>query len=83
MAKFDLSAELKANPPKGCPTGIMQHPRVQTWLRTLLDLRAQGFPVTNTYIAEKLTKGARTEGLIPSDAFINEQHVRRFLAKRG
>lgn len=81
MPKFDLQAELKAHPPKSPgPATALDHPRVAEWLEALLALRAKT-PITFGYIADKLTKGARMEGIIPPTAVISDYAVRRRVRK--
>src|SRR5574342_19806 len=74
--KFDLAAEVKASPPKVWKKpSPFDHPRVQEWLNQLLVMRDNVPGISNRYIAEKLTKGARTAGTIPPTAFITESAV--------
>lgn len=82
--KFDLEADVKADPPKvwKAPSPL-DHPRMQEWLHQLLSLRATGHAVTNRYIAEKLTKGGRLEGIIPPAKTITENAVRVHLWRRS
>lgn len=83
MPKFDLEADVAAEPPKRWKRpSSFDSPRIQEWLGQLLSLRAEGYAVTNAYIAEKLTKGARLEGLIPADESISADAVTKYLQRR-
>lgn len=79
MPKFDLDAALEANPPPALPTKL-HHPRIQQWAAQLLKLRDAGnAAITYPYIAEMLTRGARTEGIFGPKDSVSESSVRRYV----
>ena len=83
---FDLEAELASDPPKsrkGTGVALLDHPRMKEWLTRLVELRRSGSPITNRYIAEKLTKGGQAEGILPEGKIITQGYLRWYLTDRG
>jgi len=79
--RFDLDAELKADPPKTpIRKHLLDHPRVREWLVKLIALRTGDAGASLEYIAGKLTQGCRVEGLLGPKDSISSTTLRRYLA---
>lgn len=62
---------------------MFERPRIREWLGTFIALRKAGRRVSSAYIAAKLTKGGRLEGVLAPDETITESNVRRYLWERS
>ena len=77
---FDLAEELKANPPgRRGYASVFDHPRIQEWITELIRRKVAGDPISNLYIADILTRGAKAEGL---DLTFTASNVTRYIRER-